>query len=51
MKPLKTALQKLREKDIGRISVEEKGKSGTLIGLITRENIIADSMLIAGNIY
>ena len=38
---LKNALQKLGEKDIGRIPVVEKGTLGHLIGLITRENIIA----------
>ncbi len=38
---LKIALLKLGEKDIGRLPVVERGNVGHLIGLITRENIIA----------
>jgi CIC family chloride channel protein len=38
---LRTAMQKLGEKDIGRIPVVEKENPSHLIGLITRENIIA----------
>jgi CBS domain-containing protein len=38
---LKTVLQKMGEKDIGRIPVVEEGTPQSLIGLITRENIIA----------
>jgi CIC family chloride channel protein len=38
---LKTALEKLGEKDIGRIPVTERDNQNHLIGLITRENIIA----------
>lgn len=37
---LKTALQKLGERDIGRIPVVEESSHSHLIGLITRENII-----------
>lgn len=37
---LKTALQKLGEKDVGRIPVVERGNVNHLVGLITRENII-----------
>jgi CIC family chloride channel protein len=38
---LKTALQKLGEKDVGRIPVVERENPQRLVGLITRENIIA----------
>ncbi|MFH1025216.1 MAG: chloride channel protein [Nitrospirota bacterium] len=38
---LKTALQKLGEKDVGRIPVVERENPLYLIGLVTRENIIA----------
>jgi CIC family chloride channel protein len=38
---LKTALQKLGEKDIGRLPVVERENTSHLIGLISRENIIA----------
>jgi CIC family chloride channel protein len=38
---LKTALEKLGEKDVGRIPVIERENQSHLIGLITRENIIA----------
>lgn len=38
---LKTALQKMGDKDIGRIPVVAEGTPQSLIGLITRENIIA----------
>ena len=38
---LRTAMQKLGERDIGRIPVVEKENPSHLIGLITRENIIA----------
>jgi CIC family chloride channel protein len=38
---LKTALEKLGEKDVGRIPVIERENQRHLIGLITRENIIA----------
>ena len=38
---LKIALQKLGERDIGRIPVVERGNINNLVGLITRENIIA----------
>ena len=38
---LKTALQKLGEKDVGRIPVVERENQLKLVGLITRENIIA----------
>jgi CIC family chloride channel protein len=38
---LKEALEKLAERDIGRIPVVERGNHNHLIGLITRENIIA----------
>jgi CIC family chloride channel protein len=38
---LKTALQKLGEKNVGRIPVVERENPNLLVGLITRENIIA----------
>jgi CIC family chloride channel protein len=38
---LRTALEKLAEKNIGRIPVVERGNHSRLIGLITREAIIA----------
>jgi CIC family chloride channel protein len=38
---LREALEKLAERDIGRIPVVERGNHSHLIGLITRENIIA----------